>query len=66
MTKEKLFEAVKDLPETFELEDLFERLLLLKRIKEGIRQSKNGETLTEVEARTYLSRWLTDAGATAR
>lgn len=66
MTKEKLLEAVKDLPEIFELEDLFERLLLLKRIEEGIRQSENGETLTEVEARTYLSRWLTDAGATAR
>lgn len=66
MTKEKLFEAVKDLPETFELEDLFERLLLLKRIEEGIRQSDNGETLTELEARNYLGRWLTDAGTTAR
>ena len=57
MTKAKLFEAVKALPEDFELEDLFERLLFIKRIEEGIRQSENGETLTEVEARAYLSRW---------
>ena len=66
MTKEKLFEAVKDLPENFELEDLFERLLLVKRIEEGIRQSDNGETLTEAEAKSYLSRWLTNADAAAR
>ena len=66
MTKEKLFEAVQDLPDNFELEDLFERLLFIKRIEEGIRQSDNGETLTEAEARSYLSRWLPQAGTTAR
>ena len=62
MTKEKLLEAVKDLPENFELEDLFNRLLLIKRIEEGVRQSQQGETLTETEAKNYLGRWLADAG----
>lgn len=64
MTKEKLLEAVKDLPENFELEDLFDRLLLIKRIEEGVRQSLQGETLTATEAKAYLGRWLTDAGTT--
>ncbi|MGI4874898.1 MAG: hypothetical protein ACRYFX_27405 [Janthinobacterium lividum] len=66
MTKEKLFETVKDLPDNFELEGLFERLLLVKRIEEGIRQSDNGETLTEAEAKSCLSRWLTEVGPAAR
>ena len=66
MTKEKLFEAVKDLPENFELEDLFERLLLVRRIEEGLRQSDNGETLTEAEAKNYLGRWLADGALAAR
>jgi predicted transcriptional regulator len=65
MTKEELFEAVKDLPENFELEDLFERLVLIKRIEEGLRQADNGETLTESEARAYLGRWLPGAGVAA-
>ena len=65
MTKEKLFEAVKDLPDNFELEDLFERLLLIKRIEEGIRQSDNGETVPESQARAYLSRWLPGSGMAA-
>lgn len=66
MTKEQLFETMKGLPESFELEDLFDWLLLIKRIEEGVRQSKEGETLSETEAKSYLSRWLADAGAVAR
>ena len=66
MTKAQILETVNQLPEDFELEDLFERLLLIKRIEEGVRQSDNGETLTEAEARSYLSRWLTDTSTTAR
>lgn len=66
MTKAQILETVNQLPEDFELEDLFERLLLIKRIEEGIRQSDNGETLTEAEARSYLSRWLTNTGTSAQ
>lgn len=62
MTRAQIIETVNQLPENFELEDLFERLLLIKRIEEGVHQSDNGETLTDVEARSYLSRWLTNAG----
>jgi len=65
MTKDKLLETIKDLPENFELEDLFDRLLLIKRIEEGVRQSQQGETLTETEAKNYLGRWLADAGTKA-
>ncbi|GAB3855534.1 hypothetical protein GCM10028822_26550 [Hymenobacter terrigena] len=66
MTKVQILETVNQLPENFELEDLFERLLLIKRIEEGVRQSDNGETLNEAEAWSYLSRWLTDTGAAVR
>jgi hypothetical protein len=66
MTKAQILETVQHLPDNFELEDLFERLLLIKRIEEEVRQSDNGETLTEAEARNFLSRWLTDTNNTAR
>ncbi|WP_375415783.1 hypothetical protein [uncultured Hymenobacter sp.] len=63
MTKEQIIETVRQLPDGFELDDLFERLLLIRRIEEGIRQSESGETVGEAEARTYLNRWLVGAGA---
>ena len=64
MTKHTVLEAIQQLPNDFQLEDLFEKLLLINRIEEGIRQSDNGETLSEDEARAYLGRWLSGVGAT--
>lgn len=57
MTKQELLAASQNVPGIFELEDLFERLLLIKRIKKDIRQSDNNEMLTEAEARRQLSSW---------
>lgn len=37
MTKAQIIETVHQLPDNFELEDLFERLLLIQRIEEGVR-----------------------------
>lgn len=64
MTKEKVLNLLQGLPDEFELEDLFERLLFINRIEEGIRQSVNGETVTEAEARAYLSRWQSPSSTT--
>lgn len=63
MTKEQALETVRQLPDGFVLEDLFERLLFVERVEEGMRQSANGETLTEDEARSYLNRWQTKGDA---
>ena len=62
MTKEQIIETVRQLPDDFQLEDVFGRLLLISRIEEGVRQSENGETVSETEARAYLSRWGAGVG----
>lgn len=59
MTKAQILEIIHQMPDNIELEDLFERLVFIQRLEERVRQSENGETLTEAEARSYLSRWLT-------
>lgn len=66
MTKEKLLDVVKNMPDSFELEALFKRLLLLERLEEGIRQSRDGETISELEAKAYLSRWLIVVNSSAQ
>ena len=57
MTKEQVIDSLKELPEKFELEDLFERLLFQERLEEGIRQSDNDEVVSLEEARNYLVKW---------
>ena len=58
LTKEKLIETIKELPESFSVEDLFERIIFLQKVEIGLEQSKNGQVHTTAEARERLKKWL--------
>jgi len=40
ITKEKLYQSIKDLPAKFSLNDFLDRIVLLQKIEIGIEQSK--------------------------
>jgi hypothetical protein len=46
------------LPDSFSIEDLFERIILLQKIEIGLEQSKSGQVLSTSEARKKLKKWL--------
>ena len=58
LTKEKLIETIKELPESFSVEDLFERIIFLQKVEIGLEQSKSGQVYTTSEARERLKKWL--------
>jgi hypothetical protein len=58
LTKEQVLNAVEQMPDTFDTNELFERILLLKKIEEGRRQAKEGDTYTMDEVKDKLKRWL--------
>jgi predicted transcriptional regulator len=58
LTKEKIIQTIKDLPDQFSVEDLFERIILLQKIETGLEQSKAGQTVSTDEAKKRLSKWL--------
>lgn len=58
LTKEKLLATIKELPDEFSVEELFERIILLQKVEIGLEQSKKGEGFTTAEARKKLQRWL--------
>lgn len=55
MTKDKLFETVKDLPDNFQLEDLFERLLFVQHLDERIALSQQPGTSVSFEEAQRLA-----------
>jgi predicted transcriptional regulator len=57
-TKEKVLEAIQNLPEDAEIEEAMERLLLLAKIERGIKQAEAGETLSHEEVKQRMSKWL--------
>lgn len=58
MTKEQVITSLQDLPNSFEPEQLIERLIALQKMEEGLDQVKRGETVTVAEAKARLAKWL--------
>jgi predicted transcriptional regulator len=57
LSKEKLIQTIRELPDSFSVDDLFERIILLQKIEIGMEQSKSGQVHTTQEAREKLKKW---------
>lgn len=58
LNKQEVLTTVEQMPDVFDADELFERILLLKKIEEGRRQAREGQTVTMEEAKAKLDRWL--------
>ena len=52
--KDRVLDAVRDLPEDATVEDAMERLYFLAKVEEGIRQADAGQTVSREEARRRI------------
>jgi predicted transcriptional regulator len=58
LTKEKVQELINHMPNTFSVDDLVEKIILLQKIEEAQQQIKNGEFYTEEEIDREVDSWL--------
>ena len=58
LTKQQVLDAIEQMPDTFDKNELFERILLLKKIEEGRLQAAEGQTHTMEQAKEKLQKWL--------
>lgn len=58
ISKEKILNTLKDMPEEFSAEELIKRVILLDKVAKGLEDIEEGRTYTveEVEAE-YKKRW---------
>lgn len=52
--KERVLDAVRDLPEDATIEDAMERLYFLAKVEEGLRQADEGTTMSHEEAKRRI------------
>lgn len=57
ISKEKLINSLKDMPNEFSIDDLVDKLILIQKIEKGLEQSKNNEVYSSNEAREMLKKW---------
>ena len=58
LTKKKLLQTIKDLPDKFSLDDLLDRIALLQKVEIGLEQSNSGKTQSTEQAKEKLKKWL--------
>lgn len=58
ITKEQLLQSIKDLPKTFSLDDLLDRVILLQKIEIRLAQSAIDKTISTQDAKMKLKQWL--------
>ena len=56
--KEKVLQAVKNMPDDASIEDAMERILFLAKIEKGILQADSGQTITHEHVKERMKKWL--------
>ena len=57
-TKEKVLQAVNNLPDDASIEDAMDRLLFLAKIERGLQQADAGQTISHSEVKERMAKWL--------
>lgn len=57
-TKQRILEAIRELPEETSYEDAIYRLYVLQKVERGIEQADRGETEPHEEVMKLVERWL--------
>ena len=57
MTKEKVIDSIKELPEQFDLDVLLEKLLFIEKVEKGLEQARNGEVVSHDEVKKMVDKW---------
>ena len=55
--KEKVLNAVTELPQNVDFEEILERLYFLYKLETGLQQVRSGDTLTHSQAMLNLKTW---------
>ncbi|MEP6514311.1 MAG: hypothetical protein ABJA79_10595 [Parafilimonas sp.] len=58
LTKKQVLSVVKEMPDTFDTTYLFDKILLLKKIEQGMRELLEGKGVSTEQARKKLKKWL--------
>ncbi len=58
LTKQTLIQTLDKLPNSFNIDELLDKLIFIEKVNEGLPQSLNGKTVSKKEAEKKLSKWL--------
>jgi hypothetical protein len=58
LVKKKVLQTIRELPENFSIDELMERMILLEKIDNGLKQSEADKVISTAIAKKKLKKWL--------
>ena len=58
LNKKTVLERIKDMPERFTVDELLERMVVLRKVERGMAELDAGKGLNPSQARKKLGKWL--------
>ena len=58
LTKQTVIKSIEKLPSNFTIDELIDKLIFIEKVNEGLKQSKEGKTLSKKDSEKKLSKWL--------
>ena len=57
ITKEKLNKTLRNLPDSFTIDELIDQLIFIEKVEEGIRQSVQGKVISNEDVKQIIDKW---------
>ncbi len=57
MKRDKAIEAIKELPQEFDLDELIERLIFVEKVEKGLAQLDEGKTIPHDKVKELTKKW---------
>ena len=57
LTKEKLNRTIKNLPESFTIDELIDQIIFMEKVEEGFQQSENTQVVSNEYVKAMIEKW---------
>ena len=57
LTRDKVINSIKDLPDSFTIDELIDRLIFIEKVEQGLKQSEEGKVIPRDEVGKIIEKW---------
>ena len=57
LTRDKVIKSIQDLPDSFTIDDLIDRLIFIEKVEQGLKQSTEGKVIPHEEVKNIIEKW---------
>ena len=57
LTRDKVINSINDLPDSFTIDELIDRLIFIEKVEQGLKQSEEGKVIPHDEVGKIIEKW---------